>query len=116
MYKTLAIVAFAVITTAASAQTKVSVDSVATHIGEKVVVCSEVFGVKTTDKITFINVGAPYPKSPLTVIVFAKNLANFNESPAALYYNKKICVTGKLENYHGKPQIVVTKPDEITLQ
>ena len=116
MYKTSLIVAFTAITIAASAQTKVSIDSVAKHIGEKVIVCSEVFGVKSLDKITFINVGAPHPKSPLTVIVFAKDLANFKESPAALYNHKKICVVGKLENYHGKPQIVVTKPDEITVQ
>lgn len=116
MYKKLLILAFTALSTSLSAQTKINVDSAAAHIGENVTACSEVFGVKSLDKITFINVGAPYPKSSLTVIIFAKNLANFKESPAALYNNKKICVTGKLENYHGKPQIVVTKPDEITLQ
>lgn len=116
MYKTLLIVACTAVTIAASAQTKVSVDSAATHIGEKVVVCAEVYGVKTTDKITFINLGAAYPKSPLTVVIFAKDLTNFKESLTAMYNNKKICVTGTLQDYHSKPQIVVTTPDEITVQ
>lgn len=107
---------FVPVSNVTSAVTKVSVDSFATHIGEKVIVCSEVFGVKSTDKITFINLDAAYPKSPLTIVVFAKDLTYFKESPAAMYNNKKICVTGKLEDFHGKPQIVVTKPEQITFQ
>ena len=60
----------------------------------------------------FINLGKWYPKSPLRVVVFAKD-RSFKESPEVMYDNKKVCVTGKLEEYHSKPHIVVTKPDEI---
>jgi micrococcal nuclease len=97
-------------------QTNVSVDSVTSHIGEKVVVCAKVFGVKSLEKITFINLGAAYPSSPLTVVIFAKDIINFKEAPPAMYKSKKICVTGKLQDYKGKPQIVVSKPDVITFR
>lgn len=116
MHKTILIAVFATLSNMASAQPKVSIDSVSTHIGENVVVCAEVFEVKSTDKITFINLGAAYPNSPLTVVIFAKDTVNFKVAPAAMYGSKKICITGKLQDYKGKPQIVVTKPDEITFE
>jgi DNA/RNA endonuclease YhcR with UshA esterase domain len=112
----LLIIAFTIFTNTLFSQTKIPVDSVSSHIGEKAIVCSEVFGVKATEKMTFINMGASYPNSPLTIVIFAKNLPNFKETPASLYDNKKICVTGTLEDYKGKTEIVVTQPDEITLQ
>lgn len=98
------------------AQNKVPVDSVAKYIGEKVTVCTTVYGVKSINNLTFINVGAVYPKSPLTVVIFAKDLPNFKASPEVLYNNKRICVTGKLEDYKGKPEIIVTHPEEIIVQ
>lgn len=98
------------------AQTKVSIDSVSNHIGEHVAICSEVFGVKSTDKVTFINVGASYPHSPLTLVIFAKDLVNFTDSPEKLYNHRAICIKGRLKEYKGKAEIVVSKPDEIELE
>lgn len=104
------------LTSALCAQIKIPVDSVPKHIGEKVTVCTTVYGVKSLDKLTFINVGAAYPKSPLTLVIFAKDLPNFKTSPETLYSNKQICVTGKLEDYKGKAEIVITSPEEIIVQ
>ena len=95
------------------AQTKISVDSVNNHIGETVTICTQVFGVKSTATISFINLGAAYPNAPLTVVIFAKDSVNFKEPLSALYENKKICVTGILSLYKGKTQIVVSKRKEI---
>ena len=63
--------------------------------------------------ISFINLGATYPNSPLTVVIFAKDSANFKEPLAPLYDNKKICITGILNVYKGKTQIMVNKPEQI---
>ena len=98
------------------AQTKIPVDSVSKHIGDSVMVCSEVFGVKSLEKLTFINLGAAYPNAPLTLVIFAKDLPNFKATPEALYSNKKICVTGRLALYKDKPQMVITKPEEIVTE
>lgn len=98
------------------AQTKVPVDSVSKYIGQQVTVCTKVYGVKSLEKLTFINAGAAYPKSPLTIVILAKDLPNFKDSPATLYDNKQICVTGKVEDFKGKAEIVITKPEEIIVQ
>lgn len=99
-----------------SAQVKVPVDSVSSYIGQNVTVCAGVFGIKSLDKLSFINLGAAYPKSPLTIVIFTKDLPNFKTTPELLYTNKTICVTGKLEDFKGKTQIVVTHPEEIIVQ
>lgn len=113
MIKTLLLFVLTIISNSLLAQTKIPVDSVNNHIRENVIICTQVFGVKSTATISFINLGAAYPNAPLTVVVFAKDSANFKEPLAALYDSKKICVTGILNVYKGKTQIVVTKPEHI---
>ena len=95
------------------AQTKIPVDSVSNYIGKSVIVCSQVFGIKATEKVVLINLGAAYPASPLTIAILAKNFANFTTPPEEFYKNKKLCVTGMLELFKGKAEIVVSKPEEI---
>lgn len=97
------------------AQTKKFIDSATQYIGKSVTVCSQVFGIKATDKVVLINLGAAYPASPLTIAILAKDFANFTTPPAEFYKNKKLCVTGIVELFKNKAQIVITKPEEISL-
>ncbi len=99
-------------------QTKVDIQDVSKHIGEQVTVCSKVFGTKYLDRsgVTFINLGAAYPASPLTVVIFKKDRVNFSAAPEDLYAEKKICVTGKIKVYNGKEEIIVSKPNEIVIE
>ncbi|MFN8253644.1 MAG: hypothetical protein U0V75_17365 [Ferruginibacter sp.] len=101
---------------AVDAQVSIPADSASKHIGDSVTVCSAVFGIKSLEKLTFINLGAAHPNSPLTIVIFSKDLGHFKATPAELYTNKKVCVTGRLEAFRGKPQIVITKPEEIVVQ
>ena len=108
--------AFLFISNIALAQFKVPLDSLNQYIGKRVTVCSEVYGIKTTDKVTFINVGAKYPHAPLTIVIFKKDLdANFKESPEKLYGNQPICVTGVVKDYKGKTEIIVSSPEDIVV-
>ena len=79
-------------------------------------VCSKVFGVKSLEKMTYINLGKAYPGSSLTIVIFADNLSAFKDSPSSLYDGKQICVTVNLQDYKGKTEIIVTKPDDISIQ
>jgi DNA/RNA endonuclease YhcR with UshA esterase domain len=108
----------AVLAVPALCQTKINVEDVGKHIGENVIVCSKVYGTKYLDKsgITFINVGAAYPSSPLTVVIFGKDRTNFTKVPEELYLDKQICITGKIQEYKGKNEIIITRPDEITIE
>ncbi|MEP6514302.1 MAG: hypothetical protein ABJA79_10550 [Parafilimonas sp.] len=113
MKKIISIGFVGLISISAFCQNKISVDSVSSHIGESVQVCSKVYGVKSLEKVTFINLGASYPHSPLIIVIFAKDIGNFKEPIERLYDNKEICITGILKEYKGKAEIVVSKPDEI---
>lgn len=92
-----------------AAQTKTSIDSISTHMGDSVQICLKVYGIKSTEKITYINLGAAFPNAPVTVVILAKDSANFNNTHPELLTDQEVCITGKLTEYKGKPQIVVTK-------
>ncbi len=97
-------------------QTKISIDSVASHIGENVTVCDKVYGTKSLKKLTFIDLGAAYPKSLLTVVIFAKDRSNFKDEPEVMYAGKNICVTGVIKQSRDKTEIIINSPNDIELQ
>jgi DNA/RNA endonuclease YhcR with UshA esterase domain len=113
MFKLFSIAVFIFIATVSSGQPKIPVDSAVRHIGETVTICSTVYGVKSMEKVTFMNLGSAYPHSPLTVVIFAKDRGNFSDAPEKLYGNKSICVTGAIKEYKGKAEIIVRKQEEI---
>ena len=110
----LAIVTFVYLT--AFCQTKISIDSVTKHYGERVTVCSKVYGTKALEKLTFINLGAVYPNSLLTLVIFIKDRSNFKEAPEVMYADKAVCVTCELKEYNTKPEIIVSSPDQIIIR
>ncbi len=120
--RTLILAIFLVIasSTSVSAQTKITPDEAAKHIGDSVTVCGKIFGGKYFDrgenKITLLNMGAAYPQSPLTIVIEADSRKNFNNKPEEFYAEKEVCITGIVKEFKGKPQIIITKETEITVQ
>lgn len=78
-------------------------------------ICSQVYGVKELSNINFINLGAQYPDNPLTVVVFSADKGNFKQR-LQIYNGKNICVTGTVKEYKGKPEIVISNPEEISIR
>lgn len=121
MYK-LILSAFFIIasTISLSAQTKITPDEAAKHIGDSVTVCGKIFGGRYFDrgenKITLLNMGAAYPQSPLTIVIEADSRKNFTNKPEEFYAEKEVCITGVVKDYKGKPQIVIAKEADITVQ
>lgn len=101
---------------ASTYKNSIDVNDAKKHLGKKVTVCSRVYGIRATDKITQINLGDKFPASPLTVVIFASSYKNFKVPPAEMYANKNICVQGKIEEYKGKAQIVVEEMEEIIVK
>ncbi|MEO7309892.1 MAG: hypothetical protein ABIX01_05820 [Chitinophagaceae bacterium] len=100
------------------AQTKITPDDAAKHIGDSVSVCGKVFGGKWLEQSkgqpTLLNMGAAFPNSPFTVVLFPAARQMFKEAPEVFYTNKEVCVLGTIKDYKGKPQIEVTNPDQIS--
>jgi len=88
----------------------------AAYQGKKVTACGHVYGVKITDKVSFMNVGERFPNSPLTVVVFAKDKNNFSAPVEELYNGKNICIKGELVEYNGKAEIIVVRQQDIIIE
>ncbi len=86
------------------------------NAAKNVTICAKVYSIRATAAITQVSVGEAYPNNPLTIIVFAKNYANFTVPVEEMLKDKNICVQGKIELYKGKAQIIVEKPGDIIVQ
>jgi hypothetical protein len=87
------------------------------YIGKEVTVCGQIYGGKFLDKAknspTFLNMGAPYPDQPLTIVIWGEVRKTFSYKPEVQLNNKTVCITGKIETYKEKPQIVIAAVSQI---
>ena len=96
----------------------IKIDEASKHIGEMVKICTKIYGAKyneTSKAPTLLNAGANYPDNPLTLVIWSDKRANFKNPPDVFYKGKEVCVTGKLELYRGKPEMIITKEEQIEL-
>jgi hypothetical protein len=85
------------------------------YVGQDGTVCGKVADTRYLDsgkRPTFLNFDDRYPNHTFTAVIFGENRAKFG-TPEKDYLDKHICVTGKIEDYNGKPQIIVTEPQQI---
>jgi S1/P1 Nuclease len=85
------------------------------NAGKNVTTCARVYSIRATAAITQVSVGEAYPNNPLTIIVFAKNYANFTVPVEDMLKDKNICIKGKIELYKGKAQIIIEKPGDVVV-
>lgn len=99
------------------AQQEIKIDDAKDHVGEFVKICTKIYGGKyfEKDSLTLLNAGAPYPQSPLTIIIRG-NARNEFKRPEIYYNGTEVCLTGKIELYKDKPRIEVTSKNQINEQ
>lgn len=80
--------------------------------------CDKVYSTKQMENsgMVFLNLGGEYPNQKLSVVIRRKDAHKFSFAPEMAFKDKTICVTGVITNYNGKPEIVVTEPDQIKIQ
>ena len=93
----------------------IDVKEAANNIGKKVTVCSRIVAIRATSTITQISLSEKFPNSPYTIIVFAKSYSKFTMSLEDLLKDKNVCVKGNIQDYKGKPQIIVEDPADIII-
>jgi hypothetical protein len=89
------------------------------HIGEQQAVCGKVasthFASKSKGEPTFLNLDEPYPKEVFTILIWGSDRTKFG-TPETKYKDARVCVTGKITSYRGKPEIIATEPSQIVLE
>lgn len=107
----------AAITSPVFAQKEIKIEEAKNHVGDTVKICSKIFGGKflesSKDTPTFLNVGGNYPNAPLTLVIRADARKQFTNKPEEYYTGKTVCVTGRIELYRDKPQIVIINEAQI---
>ena len=103
-----------------NAQKAIELAEISSHVGDSVTVKGKIFGVKYLEAAkntpTFINIGAAYPHQLLTIVIWGdvrKKLGYIPED--SKFAGGMATVTGKLEVYKGKPQIVITDPKQLLI-
>jgi hypothetical protein len=87
-------------------------EEAAKHVGDNVKVCGKIFGGRffetSNNSPTLLNMGAAFPASPITIMITLDVRNKLGYVPEQQLKEKNICVTGKVELFKGKPEIVVS--------
>ena len=87
------------------------------HVGEQATVCGVVKSARwasnSNRRPTFLNLDEAYPRQLFTVVIFEENRGKFTPPPETQFDKKRICVSGKIEDFRGTPEIIVSAPSQI---
>ena len=118
MKKIIFILAFLFIVPSVFAADSISPEDAINHIGQQATVCGNVasihFASRSKGQPTFINLNRPYPNQIFTVLIWGSDRSKFPGDPENYYSNKRICVSGKIQQYKGAPEIVVKSANQIS--
>ena len=107
-------------TIVAFAQKEIKLEELKDHVGDSVKVCTKIYGGIFLDRSkgtpTLLNAGGAYPDNPLTLVIWADVRATFKDKPEEFYKDKQVCITGKVELYKEKPQIVIHGENQLAVQ
>lgn len=85
------------------------------HIGEKATVCGLVASAHYAENInrqpTFINLDRAYPHPAFTLLIWGDYRGRFATPPET--WRGRVCATGVISAFHGKPEIKVISPAQI---
>lgn len=113
----LAFVLFFLSSGSASSQTVIQLSDVNKHIGDSVTVCGKVSGGRFLETAkntpTFINLGDAFPNHTLTIVIWSDVRKQFEKAPEELFKDKEVCVTGRVELFRERAQIVLRRKEDL---
>jgi len=94
-------------------------DQAIDHIGEyktvKGLVTSTKYLFRSKGQPTLLNLDRSYPNQIFTIVIWGDDRNEFPEDPEYHYRDKTIMVSGKIIEYKGIAEIIVSDPDQIKL-
>jgi len=81
------------------------------HYDQLMTVTGTVAQVTLRPSIVFINLDLPYPQSPFAAVIRSKDTNQFGDLPSLK--GRSVEITGKVQKYHEKPEIVLEKASQI---
>ena len=118
--KTIILVLITALSLPAFAQKQIKLEDAKNHIGDSVALSGVIYDIKVfedDDKkptLALINLGAAYPNQIVTIAVRPELYKNTTTVfPDKSFEGNLANVTGKLELYKGKPQIIIHSTEQL---
>lgn len=102
---------------ASFSQQQIKVEEAKDHVGDSVKICSKIYGAKyfesAKEPITLLDVGAKYPDNFLTLVIHDDTRKLFKKPPEDYYKGADVCITGRIQIFKEKPEMVIYNPSQI---
>ena len=85
------------------------------HVGEHATVCGKLFASYRSDvkgEPTFLNIDNPHPYDEFYGLIWGEDRERFG-APEVTLDGKRVCITGTIQTYKGKPQIIVREKSQL---
>jgi len=84
------------------------------YYGDEIIVEGKVVDAYRSKKNNvFLNFGKPYPNQCFSAVIFSSDLLKFGENPEKYYNQKTLRIRGKIQEYQGKPEIILKDLSQI---
>jgi hypothetical protein len=100
-----------------AAAATVSAENAASHVGETATICGVVasakFAANSRSQPTFLDLDRAYPNAVFTAVIFGDDRPKFG-TPEKSLQGSRVCVTGAIRLYRGKPEIILNDPSQLS--
>ena len=86
----------------------------AKYYGQQKTVEGTVVVTRNTGKVCFLNFSQNW-KTEFTAVIFASDFPKFPSSPESFYRGQMVRVTGRVQEYQGKPEIILRTASQIVV-
>jgi micrococcal nuclease len=84
------------------------------YYGKEVIVEGKVAATfRSKTNTVFLNFEKPYPNQCFSAVIFSSDQFKFVENPEKYYDQKNLRIRGKIQEYQGKPEIILKDPSQI---
>jgi len=83
---------------------------------KQIIVEGKIVGTyRSKTNTVFLNFGNAYPRQCFTGVIFSSDQYKFAQNPEKYYEQKTVRIKGEIEQYNGKPQIILKDPSQIEI-
>jgi len=101
-----------------SAQTSIPAQEIKKHLNDSISTSDKIYGGRVLDhtQITLLYVGGVFPEQVFTILAKEPARSALKLKTLDDLKGRKVTVTGKVTEFGGKPQIVVTNPSQLKIE
>lgn len=96
-----------------SGLTRINAKEVKDYIGDSLLVSGYVADLYLGEKVAYLNFENKFPKNTFSCVIFSKKFSEFGD--LSKFKGKHVEVTGRISVFKGKPQTVLSSPDQIKI-